>query len=111
MVVRFDNAALKQAMESQAEPIGVDGDSNSRKGGVSEADALVREARKSLSIPDGTDLHEQINKVSQDIIREEEESEPGPELDPEGVKRLAEARKEQQKLEGQKAETQDSVGS
>ena len=97
MVVRFDNIALKQAFEKRTEPIGVEGDHASRKGGLSEADALVRDARKSLSIPDGTDTSEQTNKVSKAIIREEEEQEPGPELDPEGVRRLADAHKQQMK--------------
>lgn len=82
MVVRFDNKALKQTIERQADPIGVEGDAISGKGSMSEADALVKEARKSLSIPDNIDLEEHINVVSQEIIREEEDKETGPELDP-----------------------------
>ena len=86
MVVRFDNRALKQTIEHQVEPIGVDGDPMSAKGGLSEAEALVKEARKSMSIPEGIDLNEHINRVSQEILREEEDKEPGPELNPDGVK-------------------------
>ena len=86
MVVRFDNKALKQAIEHQVEPIGVEGDAISAKGAMSEADALVKEARKSLSIPDNINIEEHINKVSQEIIEEEEDKEAGPELDPRGVK-------------------------
>jgi protein phosphatase PTC1 len=93
MVVRFDNTALKQTIEQKKEPIGVDGDPASVRGGISEADAIVKEARKSLSLPDGPIPPEEVNRVSKEIIREEEEKEPGPELDPEGHKKLNEIKK------------------
>ena len=86
MVVRFDNRALKQTIEHQVEPIGVDGDPMSARGGLSEAEAIVKEARKSMAIPEGVDLNEHINKVSQEILKEEEDKEPGPELNPDGEK-------------------------
>jgi len=92
MVVKFDNTALRQTVEHKTEPIGVEGDpSSTKKGGISEADALVGEARKSMGdIPvDGHLGEEEIKKVSRKIIREEEEKEPGPELDPEGPKKFA----------------------
>lgn len=38
---------------------------------------------------DGHLGEEEIKKVSRKIIREEEEKEPGPELDPEGPKKIA----------------------
>jgi len=44
MVVRFDNKALKQNQEEGS--IGVEGDSKTVKRGVSEAEALVSEAKK-----------------------------------------------------------------
>ena len=86
MVVRFDGNALKQTIEHQVEPIGVEGDPISAKGGLSEAEALVKEARKSMSIPDDIDLNDHINKVSQEIIREENDKEAGPELNADGTK-------------------------
>ena len=80
MVVRFDNKAIKQAIERKVDPIGVEGDPTSKKGGISETDAIIKEARKSLSIPDGVDVDEEIARISQEIIREEEAKESGPEL-------------------------------
>lgn len=72
MVVRFDNKAVQQTVESKAEPIGVEGDPTSVKGGISEADAIVKEARKSMGNGGKLDAPEK------DVIREEEEKEPGP---------------------------------
>ena len=92
MVVRFDNQALQQNVDRKVEPIGVEGDPSSKSGGISEADAIVKEARKSMGDVNKGDLGDLVegdrNRVSQQIIREEEEQEPGPELDPEGVKGL-----------------------
>ena len=49
MVVRFDNKALQQTVDRKTELIGVEGDpSSTKKGGISEADAIVGEARKSM---------------------------------------------------------------
>ena len=100
MIVRFDNKALQQTVEKKTEPIGVEGDPPStKKGGISEADAIVKEARKSMSEGPGKILHsdneveEERVRVSQEIIREEEEKEVGPELDPEGLKNLTEVSK------------------
>jgi protein phosphatase PTC1 len=44
MVVRFNNQALK-ARKTDAS-IGVEGDEDTAKGGISEADAIVEEARR-----------------------------------------------------------------
>lgn len=94
MIVRFDSRAVQQNVERKAEPIGVEGDpSSSKRGGISEADAIVREARKSIGEIPKT-LHsdlpsdEEKVRVSQEIIQEEEEKEVGPEVDPEGMKNL-----------------------
>ena len=90
MVVRFDSKALQQTVDRKTEPIGVEGDPPSnKKGGISEADAIVKEARKSMSdsstlVPDETSSEER--SISQDVIREEEEKEVGPEIDPGGLK-------------------------
>ena len=100
MIVRFDNKALQQTVEKKTEPIGVEGDPPStKKGGISEADAIVKEARKSMGEGPGKILHsdneaeDERVRVSQEIIREEEEKEVGPELDPEGLKTLPEVSK------------------
>ena len=100
MIVRFDNKALQQTVEKKTEPIGVEGDPPStKKGGISEADAIVKEARKSMGEGPGKILHsdneveDERVRVSQEIIREEEEKEVGPELDPEGLKTLTEVSK------------------
>ena len=100
MIVRFDNRALQQTVERKAEPIGVDGDPSTKKqGGISEADAIVKEARKSMSDGSGRVLHSDVKldegseeekaRISQEIIREEEEKEVGPEVDPNGLKNVS----------------------
>ena len=90
MIVRFDNKALQQTVERKAEPIGVEGDPPSnKKGGISEADAIIQEARKSMSdsglAPEEVSAEEKA-KISQEVIREEEEKEVGPEVDPAGLR-------------------------
>ena len=87
MIVRFDNKALQQTVERKAEPIGVEGDPpTNKKGGISEADAIIKEQRKSMSdssllVPEEAPSDEKA-KISQEVIREEEEKEVGPEIDP-----------------------------
>ncbi|KAF2838363.1 PP2C-domain-containing protein [Patellaria atrata CBS 101060] len=79
MIVRFDNKALK---ERKGQPLmGVDGDPPSTKGGISEADSIVSQAKKQLDESGG----EALDKTTSEMIREEEEAEPGPELDPQGA--------------------------
>ncbi|KAL8662598.1 MAG: hypothetical protein Q9202_004556 [Teloschistes flavicans] len=93
MLVRFDGKALQQTVERKAEPIGVEGDPPTKHGGISEADALIKEARKSMGdLARPEEIEETKRRVSQDIIREEVESEPGPELDLQGAKHLQPAR-------------------
>lgn len=100
MIVRFDNKALQQTVERRTEPIGVEGDPPStKKGGISEADALVKEARKSMSdagkTPPTREVPEEEKKrVSKEIIKEEEEKEAGPELKLDGVQQVAHAKQE-----------------
>ncbi|KAF2182012.1 protein serine/threonine phosphatase 2C [Zopfia rhizophila CBS 207.26] len=79
MIVRFDNKALRQRKN---EPLmGVDGDHFGAKAGISEADAIVSQARKQMGEPE-----QSIENVAAEMIMEEEESEPGPELDVEALK-------------------------
>lgn len=90
MVVRFDNKALQQTVERKTEAIGVEGDPPSnKKGGISEADAIVREARKSMGDIQIDGTTEERTGISQEVIEEEAEKEPGPELDLNGAKILA----------------------
>ncbi|MCJ1314002.1 Protein phosphatase 2C 1 [Agyrium rufum] len=109
MVVRFDNKLLQQTVErGKTDPIGVEGDPpTTKKGGISEIDGIVREARKSLiakggivgndssaggGIASSTGMggaEEGANEgVLGEVIREEEGKESGPELKLEGAKHL-----------------------
>ncbi|KAL8948723.1 MAG: hypothetical protein Q9222_005118 [Ikaeria aurantiellina] len=98
MLVRFDGKALQQTVERKAEPIGVEGDPPTKGGGISEADSIIKEARKSMGeLVKPEEVEEVKRRVSQDIIREEGESEPGPEMDPEGIKHLEAAKQNQLK--------------
>ena len=80
MIVRFDNKAVQQTVERKSEPIGVEGDPPTQKGGISEADAIVLEALQKSG--DG-------DCVTVAKIAEEEEAEPGPELTPGADKELS----------------------
>ena len=96
MIVRFDSKALQQTVDRKTEPIGVEGDPATTKGGISEADAIVKEARKSMG--DGGKFEppeEEKKRLSKEIIQEEEEAEPGPEVDPEGAKKLVSVKHKQ----------------
>ncbi|KAL5119611.1 mgpp2cl-1, protein phosphatase 2C-like protein 1 [Pleosporales sp. CAS-2024a] len=73
MVVRFDNKALRQRKHEAA--MGVEGDQATVKGGVTEAEAIVAQARKSIG-----DAEQSTESATQEIIMEESEAEPGPEL-------------------------------
>ena len=93
MVVRFDNKAVQETVERKVDPIGVDGDPPATEGGISEADAIVKEARKSMpdiSTLEAKDADE--HRVTQAVLKEEEEQETGPELDPAGVQHIEGAR-------------------
>ncbi|KAK8154540.1 phosphatase 2C-like domain-containing protein [Phyllosticta citrichinensis] len=80
MIVRFDNEALL-ARQNESN-IGVDGDPSSKKGGISETESILGQAKKHIG-----DIGEaDIDQVSNEMILEEEEAEPGPELNPEALK-------------------------
>ena len=89
MIVRFDSKAVSQNIERKSTPIGVEGDPPStKKGGISEADHLVGEARKSMGDVAGEGGLDEADttKLSQEVIREEEEKETGPEVDDDKLK-------------------------
>ncbi|KAF2822022.1 protein phosphatase-like protein 2C [Ophiobolus disseminans] len=79
MVVRFDNKALRQRKNDAA--MGVDGDQATVKGGITEAEAIVAQAKKSIGEPE-----QSVESAAKEIIMEESEAEPGPELNIEAVK-------------------------
>lgn len=69
MVVRFDNKALKALKEGSS--IGVEGDNNTVKGGISEADAIVSEAKKHQT--EGGSSTENASGTTPEAIPEENE--------------------------------------
>ena len=79
MVVRFDNQAVQQAVDRKAEPIGVEGDPPTQRGGISETEAIISRQKELLN-----DSGEYLDRVPSNIV-EEEEQEPGPELNPAAV--------------------------
>lgn len=95
MIVRFDNKALTQRRAEHA--IGVEGDKGMTEG-VSEAEAIVNETKKHLDSTGHAPGHgAPINRGSDEVIKEEKEEEPGPELNPDALqkaKEKAEAHKE-----------------
>ena len=78
MIVRFDNKALKQR-KTEAQ-VGVDSAPGTNPG-ISEADAIVSQARKQMG-----DSDQPVESAAAEMIVEEEESEPGPELNMEALK-------------------------
>lgn len=82
MVVRFDNKLLQDTVARRVEPIGVEGDPASQKGGLTEAEAILKSV--SGQMPSGGQADEkEMKRISHEIISEQEhgQQEPGPELD------------------------------
>ncbi|KAI9667300.1 MAG: Protein phosphatase 2C 1 [Bathelium mastoideum] len=77
MIVRFDNKAVQNTVDRKTEPIGVDGDPASKEGGISEAEHLVLQSKKNLD-ESGEAIPPEY--VAPESIEEEDEAEPGPEL-------------------------------
>lgn len=121
MVIRFNNRALQDHAERRSTPIGVEGDPPSylamtnskdsaaistgevnksdleskRTSGISETEAIVGAARKGMPAVAESDVSAaDLSRVSTDMIVEEEQAEPGPELDPEGLDKAKEKAKE-----------------
>ncbi|KAK4541003.1 hypothetical protein LTR36_008372 [Oleoguttula mirabilis] len=85
MVVRFDSKAVQQTVANEAEPIGVDGDPATKQGGLTEAEAIVLESKRKLN--DSSDVGAPVDKIPSDLVEEQEEAEPGPELNPEALEK------------------------
>lgn len=87
MVVRFDGKAVQQTINNLAEPIGVDGDPATVKGGISEAEAIVLQTRKQIDQTGG----ENVAPIAVDVVEHETKSEdqkaaePTPQLNPEAL--------------------------
>ena len=77
MLVRFDGKAVQEAVANKAEPIGVEGDPNTKKGGLSEAEHIVLESKKKLDQSDG----EQLDRITTQMVEAEKAKEAGPEMD------------------------------
>jgi len=91
MVVRFDSQRVQETVERKTEPIGVEGDPSSQHGGLSEAESIVLEQKKKL-----TDNGEKLDAAPSELsITEEEDQEPGPELNPEAVEAARKDKKPQ----------------
>lgn len=84
MIVRFDSKAVQEAVEKNAEPIGVEGDPASKAGGLSEAEHLVLSSKKVLD-----QTGEGVDRVPSEIFREQEQAEPGPEVNYDALKEEA----------------------
>ena len=99
MVVRYNAQTVSDTLSSKLEPIGVEGDPSTKvRGGVTESEAIVGAAKRSMGgsgdveRPRGTS--NDLQKMSTQTIMEQDEEyrdqEPGPELDPEGLRRAQE---------------------
>lgn len=89
MTVRFDNKALQETVENiKTAAIGVEGDPATKHGGLSEAEHIVRDAKKKLGDSAG---EEPLERVTTEMLDAEEKEEPGPELN---VAALEAARKD-----------------
>lgn len=85
MIVRFDTKLVQDMVERRTDPIGVEGDVPARQSNVSEADKIVEDAKKhveDLGLVDGDKDPMTDQKLQEDIIREAEKQEPGPEAAP-----------------------------
>jgi len=80
MVVRFDGQAVQQTVDRKAEPIGVEGDPATQKGGITETEAIIGRQKEVLH-----ESGESLDRVPSNIAEETENEEPGPELNPKAV--------------------------
>jgi protein phosphatase PTC1 len=84
MIVRFDNKAVQNTVDRKVEPIGVEGDPSGKKGGISEAEAIVRDA-KAKALGETAELQ----PIEPEMAKEVEQAAGGgssPEMSPEAAK-------------------------
>ena len=91
MIVRFDGQKVQEQVQNKTDPIGVEGDPASKEGGLTEAESLVLESKKKL---DESGV-EQLDRVPSDIMEQEEDAEPGPELNADAVEAARKDKKPQ----------------
>ncbi|KAJ5101932.1 hypothetical protein NUU61_004154 [Penicillium alfredii] len=83
MVIRLDSNRVKDVVNNNTEPIGVDGDPPANvTHGVSEADKIVEGARKSMATAGLADDPESAEKAKEEMLEKmsSPDQEPGPEL-------------------------------
>lgn len=81
MLVRFDGKAAQHAVDNKNDQIGVDGDPIAKSGGLSEAEHLVLESKKKID-----ESGQGLERVPSELMNaQEEDAEPGPELNPEAL--------------------------
>ncbi|KAF1983234.1 serine/threonine protein phosphatase [Aulographum hederae CBS 113979] len=86
MVVRFDHHSAAKRLEDAS--IGVDKDADD-VAGISEADAIVQAAKKSIGEGNLGMAGDELERVQEELVEGETEAEavdPGPELNPEALK-------------------------
>lgn len=78
MVIRLDGQAVQNRVDHRTEPMGVEGDPGTKRSKLSEADALVLQAKKRVSMSQ-TQNHGEMENVSvspQNVIKQTQ-GEPG----------------------------------
>ena len=76
-------------MENKAQQIGVEGDPVPRTaGGISEAEHIVLESKKKLD-----ESGEGLDRVPTEMVEEQAQAEPGPELNPDALEAARKDRK------------------
>lgn len=82
MVIRLDSNRVKDVVNNNTDPIGVDGDPAKIPHGVSEADKIVEGARKSMASAGIADDQEAAEQANQAILEKmaNSDQEPGPEM-------------------------------
>ncbi|KAI9775553.1 MAG: Protein phosphatase 2C 1 [Geoglossum umbratile] len=68
MIVRFDNKAVQNTVDRKVEPIGVEGDPPGKEGGISEAEAIVRDA-KAKALGEGVELQPIDSETAEEVER------------------------------------------
>jgi protein phosphatase PTC1 len=83
MVIRLDSTRVKDVVNNNADPIGVDGDTTISQG-VSEADAIVEGARKNIATSGVADDPASAEKATEETLQKmanrNAQEEPGPEV-------------------------------
>jgi protein phosphatase PTC1 len=82
MVIRLDSTRVKDVVNNNADPIGVDGDTTISQG-VSEADAIVEGARKNIATSGVADDPATAEKANEETLQKMANRNAQEELGPE----------------------------